>query len=91
VSDESIPAVAVPYARLPADVLARLVEEFVTRDGTDYGAVERTLQEKIMDVTRQLEHGDVVIVYDETSDTTNIVARRSNRRMIHPDGGRPGS
>ena len=75
-SDASIPAVEVPYARLPPAVLGRLVEEFVTRDGTDYGAVERTLHEKTMDVTRQLERGDAVIVYDETSGTTNIVSRR---------------
>ena len=34
------------------------------------------LHEKTMDVTRQLERGDAVIVYDETSGTTNIVPRR---------------
>jgi len=55
----------------------RLVEEFVTRDGTDYGAVERTLREKMRDVVAQLERGDVVIVYDAASETTTIVPRHA--------------
>ena len=67
-------AVEVPYARVPADVLRRLIEEFVTREGTDYGAAERTLGEKISRVTRQIRSGDVAIVYDAVSETTNIVA-----------------
>jgi uncharacterized protein YheU (UPF0270 family) len=28
----------VPHTALAPDVLRRLIEEFVTRDGTDYGA-----------------------------------------------------
>jgi uncharacterized protein YheU (UPF0270 family) len=75
------PAVVVPPQRLSADVMRRLVEEVVTRDGTDYGAVERTLEEKIRDVTRQLHRGEVVIVYDHSSGTTNIVPK--------PDAGSP--
>jgi hypothetical protein len=66
-------AVVVPLRRLSAEGIRRVVEEVVTRDGTDYGAVERTLEEKIRDVTRQLEHGEVVIVYDHASATASIV------------------
>ena len=63
----------VPIERFSEEVLHRLVEEFVTRDGTDYGAVERTLADKMQAVLAQLERGDVVVVYDATSDTTNVV------------------
>ena len=66
-------AVAVPPERLTADVLRRLVEEFVTRDGTDYGAVETSLDAKVADVRRQLERGEAAIVYDAESETINIV------------------
>ena len=65
----------VPYTRLTADVLRRIAEEFVTRDGTDYGAVEKTLDEKVAHVTRQLERGEAVIVFDAESETINIVRR----------------
>jgi uncharacterized protein len=42
-----------------------VIEKFITRDSTDYGLVEATLDPKINDVMRQVEKGDAVIVYDE--------------------------
>jgi len=65
--------VLVPHTRLDADILRRVTEAFVTREGTDYGAVERTLDEKVTDVRRQLDRGEAVIVYDAESETLNIV------------------
>jgi uncharacterized protein YheU (UPF0270 family) len=52
-----------------------VAEEFVTRDGTDYGAAEKTLDEKVAEVRRQLERGQAAIVYDAGSDTINIVPK----------------
>jgi uncharacterized protein YheU (UPF0270 family) len=68
-------AVEVPYIRVAADVLRRVAEEFVTRDGTDYGAAEKSLDEKVTDVCRQLERGEAAIMYDAESHTINIVPR----------------
>ena len=56
--------VEVPHEQLAPEVLRRLIEEFVTRDGTDYGAVERTLGEKVAAVIRQLAAGELAIVVD---------------------------
>jgi hypothetical protein len=50
-----------------------LIEEFVTRDGTDYGEREHTLEQKKRAVARQLERGEVVIVFDPESETCNII------------------
>jgi uncharacterized protein YheU (UPF0270 family) len=72
--------VEVPYTRLAADVLRRVAEEFVTRDGTDYGMSEKTLDEKVSDLRRQLERGDAAIVYDVEDGTINIVPTRALRR-----------
>ena len=58
---------------LSRDALRALVEEFVTRDGTDYGAVERSLDAKVADVLRQLDRGEVRIVFDSESETTTVV------------------
>jgi uncharacterized protein YheU (UPF0270 family) len=66
----------VPYTRLAEDVLRRVVEEFVTRDGTDYGVAEKTLAQKAEDVRRRLERGEAAIVYDAESATINVVERR---------------
>jgi uncharacterized protein YheU (UPF0270 family) len=65
--------IEVPSSALSEEALRGLIEEFVTRAGTDYGAVERTIDEKIADVRRQLSRGEVKIVYDPESDSANIV------------------
>jgi hypothetical protein len=67
--------VEIPYTRLPADVLRRVLEELVTRDGTDYGGVEKTLVQKVSSLARRLERGDAVITYDAETGTTNVVAK----------------
>ena len=62
--------------QLSRGALRALVEEFVTRDGTDYGAVERGLDDKVADVLRQIARGEVRIVFDPESETTTIVSSR---------------
>lgn len=66
----------VPLDQLSPDALRSLVEEFVTRDGTDYGAVERNVDDKIEHVMRQLDAGDARIVFDPETQTANIVMTR---------------
>ncbi len=66
----------VPIDQLSQEALRGLIEEFVTRDGTDYGAVERNVDDKIEHVMRQLDAGDARIVFDPETQTANIVMTR---------------
>jgi uncharacterized protein YheU (UPF0270 family) len=72
-------AVEVPIDALAPETLRNLAEEFVTRDGTDYGAHERSLDEKVEGLMHQLERGEAKIFYEAKSETINIVARQSLR------------
>jgi uncharacterized protein YheU (UPF0270 family) len=72
-------AVEVPHRELAPDTLRRVAEEFVTRDGTDYGDVELSLETKVANLLRQLESGDAHIYFDSESETLNIVAAREFR------------
>lgn len=72
--DEQKPdPVDIPYAQLSKDALQGLIEEFVTRDGTDYGVNERTLEAKIAAVHGLLERGKARVVFDPETGTANIV------------------
>ncbi len=51
----------------------------MTRDGTDYGAVEQSLETKIAQVTAQLAAGEARIVFDPETGTANIVPARDLR------------
>jgi uncharacterized protein len=65
----------IPYQNLSPEALLGVIEEFVTRDGTDYGRVEATLGQKINDVMRQMKKGKAFIVFDEATQTPNIVRK----------------
>lgn len=62
--------------QLSREALRGLIQEFVTRDGTDYGRVEQSLETKIAQVEAQLASGDARIVFDPESETANIVLTR---------------
>ena len=65
----------IPWQDLSPDTLDNLIESFVLREGTDYGEHERSLEQKVNDVKRQLKSGDVVLVWSELHETVNIMPR----------------
>ena len=64
----------IPHQEISSEALYALIEEFVTRSGTDYGMVEASLEEKVQQIRRQLEKGEAVIVYDEALESCNITS-----------------
>ncbi len=74
--DDGRRGIEIPTEELRPEVLRGLVEEFVTRDGTDYGAVERSLEEKIEAALAQLRSGEARVVFDPESESANIVLAR---------------
>lgn len=65
-------AVLIAYDKLSPEALHGVIEEFVTRDGTDYGEIEVPLETKVAQVLEQLKSGQAVIVFDLETDTCNI-------------------
>ena len=59
----------IPYEKLNTETLESLIKELVTREGTDYGEKEYSLEEKIEQVKTQLKSGKAVITYDEDTQT----------------------
>jgi len=53
-------ALKIPYDQLNPEALHGVIEEFVTRDGTDYGEIEVSLETKIAQVLTQLKSGKAV-------------------------------
>ena len=66
-------AVKIPYDQLSPGALHGLLDEFVTRDGTDYGAVEIPVETKIAQVLAQLRSGKAVIVFDQETESWTIL------------------
>ena len=71
----------IPPQSLSAEALQGLIEEFITREGTDYGWDEVPLSAKVEQVRRQIEKGDVVIVFDSASETVSLLTRRDAQSL----------
>jgi len=68
-------AVIIPHDQLSQEALKGVIEEFVTRNGTDYGEAEISLETKIAQVLTQLKSKDVFIIFDHHSETSTIVGK----------------
>lgn len=66
-------AVKIPYDQLSQEALQGVIEEFVTRNGTDYGEAEMPLETKIAQVLLQLKSKNAFIVFDHHSGTATIL------------------
>jgi len=64
--------IKIPIDRLKPDILLSVIEEFITRSGTDYGEREVPTDIKIKEVRHLLETGLAVLLYDEETETCNI-------------------
>jgi uncharacterized protein YheU (UPF0270 family) len=58
---------------LSDDALRGMIEEFVTRDGTDYGEQEVSLEERVEEVREQILTGKALIMFDSKTETTTII------------------
>ncbi len=74
--------VAVPVDRVAVDTLLSLLEEFASRDGTDYGETEVPLEQKVAELRSQLAAGDIRLLYDVASEQWDLVDRVSAIELL---------
>ena len=67
--------VEVPAGALSREALHGVIEEFITREGTDYGAREHTFEQKRASVLGLIAAGEVAIFFDPQSQTTTLRRR----------------
>lgn len=68
--------IEVPFRQIDPETLQRMIQEFVTRDGADWGEAGCSLEEKVRQVLSQLKAGRIKVVFDLRSQTANIVPCR---------------
>lgn len=64
----------IPHHLLEPETLTRLIEDFVTRDGTDNGD-ETPLHTRVERVRHALARGEAVIVFDPDSQQCQLALR----------------
>ncbi len=79
----------IPWERLTAEAMRAVIEEYVTREGTDYSANELPLEEKVRIVHKQIVSGRAVIVFDMIDQRCAIISadalRQFRRQNLLPE------
>ncbi|PKG82742.1 hypothetical protein CXF85_12485 [Colwellia sp. 75C3] len=63
----------IPLEQLSHEILTAIIEDFILREGTEYGAEDVSKEAKIGQVKKQLEQGHAVLVYSELHESINIL------------------
>lgn len=72
----------IPVNELPAETLQRIAEDFATRDGTDYGEHEFSLEEKTQQLIAQIRSGTVLLSFDNATESLNLITAESYHRTV---------
>jgi uncharacterized protein len=70
-NSEEVAPIPVAPDGLEPDTLRAVVESFVLREGTDYGAHETSLDAKVAQVLLQLRRGQAQITFDPANRSTS--------------------
>jgi uncharacterized protein YheU (UPF0270 family) len=62
----------IPYQELAVETLTAIIEEFISREGTDYGAHETSFEKKVQQVMNQLKRGEIVVTFDPESQSCDL-------------------
>lgn len=74
--------IEIPVERLSPDTLKAVIEDYVARDGTDYGDAEVAFDVKVEQLKRQISSGAVVITYDPNQETCTLLTRHQFQTQL---------
>jgi len=74
--------VIIPPEKLTVESIRGIAEAFIVRQGTDYGEKELSLEQKVQQLLPQLLSGEVLIVYDEASESVNLLSQQEAAQSV---------
>ena len=72
----------VPIAEISAESLRSIAESFVLREGTDYGLRELSLKDKVSRLRRQLDTGELRLLYDLDSEEWDLLTAAEAEEVL---------
>jgi len=59
-----------------------LLEEYASRDGTDYGLRETPLESRVQQLLAKLQSGDLVLLFELEEETWDIVPKENAVQLL---------
>lgn len=76
--------VEIPWMSLSAEALQGVIEEFILRYGTDYGVHEVSHEAKVQQVQKQINRGDIKIVFDPQLESVTLMTAAEWKKTLTP-------
>jgi len=71
----------IPTDQLSSDALMGIVDNFILREGTDYGSHEAVHEKKREQLLEQIRNGELLIAFDAESETTTLIEKKGQRGL----------
>jgi len=69
--------ISIPWHELGSEALEALLQDIVTRDGTDYGSIEVSTEQKIKQALQSLKSGKSLLLWDGDLESANLVDKEA--------------
>ena len=72
----------IPLDKISDETLTAIIEDFILREGTDYGDIDVTNTDKISQIKAQLKQGTIVLAYSELYESVNILPKEQFLQQV---------
>ena len=69
------PPILVKAEQISADAFEAIIDSFIMREGTDYGAEEMSHEAKVKRIRKQIDRGEVLITFDPNTESVSLVSK----------------
>lgn len=76
--------IIIPHNEFDPDVLQAVLEEYISREGTDYGLYEYTLEQKLEQLLKQIKQGNAFVCFDEETQSCTILNKDQAQFIQEP-------
>lgn len=80
-SPNPVPPIEVSKDDLSEQALRGVIENFIQREGTDYGVNEIAHETKVQQLLKQIENGRVRIVFDPNTESVTLMTEQEWKRF----------
>jgi len=81
-SQKPKPPIEVPAEALSSEALNAVIESFILREGTDYGAQELSFETKLERIHKQLKSSEIKLVFDEVTESVTFLSKRDWDKLM---------
>lgn len=79
---ETLPPIEIPLTSLSAEAQEGVIDDFISREGTDYGWNETSHEKKHAQILAQIQAGQVKLVFDPNEESVTLMTLQDWQRQL---------